>query len=109
VATTLQERIGSSVPLGRKWVSRRGSEAASRIEKELRAFIAENFPVGQDGGELTNKDSFLDSGLIDSTGILELVTFLEETFEIEVLDEEMLPENLDTIDNVVAYLGRKKS
>jgi len=56
---------------------------------------------------LKDDTSFLEEGIIDSTGVLELVTFLEEEFEIEVNDEELIPENLDSINNVTAYLEGK--
>jgi len=73
---------------------------------EIKAFIIENFLFGNDDG-LQNDTSFLEEGIIDSTGVLELVTFLEETYEIQVEDDELVPENLDSIDNVAAYLERK--
>jgi acyl carrier protein len=72
----------------------------------IRQFIVENFLFGEDGN-LKEETSFLESGIIDSTGILELVSFLEEKFSISVADEELVPENLDSIANVVAYLTRK--
>ena len=72
----------------------------------VRNFIIENFLFEEDKN-LKEDTSFLENGIIDSTGILELVTFLEETFEIEVEDEELIPENLDSIANVIAYLNRK--
>ena len=72
----------------------------------IRQFIVENFLFGEDGN-LQDKTSFLESGIIDSTGILELVGFLEEKFEISVADDELIPENLDSIANVVGYLGKK--
>ena len=73
----------------------------------IRTFIIENFLFGEDNN-LKEETSFLESGIIDSTGILELVSYLEETFGISVEDEELVPENLDSIANVVAYLGKKK-
>jgi acyl carrier protein len=73
----------------------------------VRQFIVENFLFGEDG-DLDEGTSFLESGIIDSTGILELVSFLEETFAISVADDELVPENLDSIANVVAYLTKKK-
>ena len=78
----------------------------SETRDKIRAFIMENFLFGNDQG-LNDDTSFLDEGIIDSTGILELVSFLEEEFSISVEDEEILPENLDSIKNVVAYLERK--
>ncbi len=78
----------------------------SAIKDKIREFIVENFLFGDDDG-LHDNSSFLDEGIIDSTGILELVTFLEETFSIRVEDEELVPENLDSLDNLGAYLERK--
>ena len=78
----------------------------SETRDKIRAFIMENFLFGNDQG-LNDDTSFLDEGIIDSTGILELVSFLEEEFSISVEDEEILPENLDSIKNVVTYLERK--
>ena len=78
----------------------------SETRDKIRAFILENFLFGNDQG-LNDDTSFLDEGIIDSTGILELVSFLEEEFSISVEDDDILPENLDSIKNVVAYLGRK--
>jgi len=73
---------------------------------KIRAFIVENFLFGNDDG-LKDETSFLEEGIIDSTGVLELVTFLEEEFEIAIDDEELIPENLDSINNVTAYLEKK--
>ena len=73
---------------------------------KIRAFIIENFLFGNDDG-LKDDTSFLDEGIIDSTGVLEMVNFLEEEFSITVDDEELIPENLDSINNVTAYLERK--
>ena len=69
-------------------------------------FIVENFLFGNNG-DLEDNTSFLEEGVIDSTGILELVSFLEEEFPITVEDEELIPENLDSINNVTAYLQSK--
>lgn len=78
----------------------------SETKSKIRDFIIENFLFGNADG-LQDDTSFLEEGIIDSTGVLELVTFLEETFEIQVDDEELIPENLDSINNVTAYLERK--
>ena len=78
----------------------------SEKKAQIRDFIIENFLFGNANG-LQDDTSFLEEGIIDSTGVLELVTFLEETYEIQVEDEELIPENLDSIDNVTAYLARK--
>jgi len=81
-------------------------KSVNQLKDKIRQFIVENFLFGQDNG-LKDDTSFLDEGIIDSTGILELVSFLEEEFSISVEDEELIPENLDSIMNVVAYLERK--
>ena len=78
----------------------------TEIKVKVRDFIIENFLFGNANG-LKDDTSFLEEGIIDSTGVLELVTFLEENFAIQVEDEELIPENLDSIDNVTGYLERK--
>ena len=78
----------------------------NEIKSKIRAFIVENFLYGEDS-DLEDDTSFLGEGIIDSTGILELVGFLEETYDLEVDDDELLPENLDSLDNVTAYLASK--
>jgi acyl carrier protein len=75
-------------------------------ETRIREYISENFLFG-DAGQLGIEDSFLDKGIIDSTGILEIIMFLEEQFGIKVADSEMLPENLDSISNLVRFIGKK--
>jgi acyl carrier protein len=65
--------------------------------------------MGQDSDSLKDDSSFLEDGVIDSTGVLELVGFLEENYEIKVEDEELIPENLDSIKNICAYLELKLS
>jgi acyl carrier protein len=80
---------------------------AGSIKTSVRAFIVENFLFGQADEGLTDDVSFLGVGIIDSTGILELVTFIEERYEIQIEDDEMLPENLDSLDNVSAFVLRK--
>ena len=77
------------------------------LNATIRNFIIENFLFEEDEN-LKEDTSFLEGGIIDSTGILELVTFLEETFEFTVEDEEMVPENLDSIANVVKFIQKKK-
>jgi len=79
-----------------------------QYKQVIREFIVENFLFG-DGNGLEDGTSFLDEGIVDSTGILELVTFLEEKFSIAVEEDELVPENLDSINNVTAYLQSKIS
>lgn len=78
------------------------------IRAMLRDFIASNFYV-PDPAALSEDASLLDSGVIDSTGVLELIGFLEETFAIKVEDTEMTPENLDSIERISAFVTRKKA
>jgi len=80
---------------------------AGALTAEIRNFIVENFLFGDTANPLNDEDSFLENGIIDSTGVLELVSHLEATFEIKVEDEELIPDNLDSIANVVRYLERK--
>jgi acyl carrier protein len=77
------------------------------ISPAVRQFIGENFLFRDNGDALTPEASLLDAGIIDSTGVLELVCFLETTFGIQVHDDEMLPENLDSIRAISNYVGRK--
>jgi len=72
----------------------------------VRRFIVENFLLGDDA-DLTNSQSLLQTGVIDSTGVLELVMFIEQEYGIAVADDEMLPENLDSIANISDFIGRK--
>lgn len=76
---------------------------------KLRKYILETYLFTTDEAALANDDSFLDKGIIDSTGILELVMFLEQEFGLTVDDEELLPENLDSIDHLVQFIERKQS
>ena len=75
------------------------------IQEQIRNYIIENFLFGSDS--LQDEDSFLEHGVVDSTGVLELVLFAEETFGITVDEEEILPENLDSIGNLARYVTRK--
>ena len=75
-------------------------------KQAIREFVIENFLFGEADG-LKDDTSFLEEGIIDSTGILELVTYLEDEYSITVEDEELIPENLDSINNVANYLQRK--
>lgn len=74
----------------------------SAVLKKVREYVIENFLVGDEEDGFSDEQSFLETGLIDSTGILEVIFFLEEQFDLEIDDEEMVPENLDS----VASIGR---
>ena len=84
------------------------TEAAS-VEARVRHYILENLLFSDDGSELPNDASLLDRGIIDSTGVLEVVMFLEEAFGIRVKASEMLPENFDSVNNIVNFVQRLKS
>ena len=77
-----------------------------RFTGTVREFIAENFLFRADA-DISNSQSLLDTGVIDSTGVLELIAYLESTYGITVADEEIIPENLDSVDNMTKYLASK--
>lgn len=77
------------------------------VQEKIRKFILENYLFTADEAALANDDSFLKKGIIDSTGILELIQFLQDDLGVVVQDSEMIPENLDSVNNVVAFVGRK--
>jgi len=77
------------------------------VRREIRQFILEAFLFGDESETFTDSDSFMTRGIVDSTGILELISFIEEKLGITVEDEEMIPSNLDSVDNLVGYIGRK--
>ena len=79
------------------------------VQSEIRAFIVENFLFGDDSQPLDPDMSLIDNDLVDSTGILELVSFLEQRFGIAVADAEIVPANLDTIGRIAAYVGHKQA
>lgn len=76
------------------------------VNDAVREFITENFYL-PDPDALADDMSLLDEGIVDSTGILEVVMFLEETFEIVIEDDEMIPENFDTIGRIASFVGGK--
>jgi len=78
-------------------------EVMSRIRK----FIINNFFFGVESIKFTDNDSFMQKGIVDSTGILELVNFIEQEFGITVEDDELLPENLDSLLNLAKYIATK--
>lgn len=78
------------------------------FKQKLRLFILENFLFSDDQSELNDDDSFLEEEIIDSTGILEVIEFLEEEEGIKVEDEELVPDNLDSVDKIVSFVNKKK-
>jgi len=77
-------------------------------EEKIRGFILENYLFTDDQSELNNDDSFLDQGILDSTGILEIIFFIEDEFGIKIKDDEMVPDNLDSVNRIVAFIERKQ-
>ena len=78
------------------------------VAEQVQKYILENILFSQDTSQLPMDDSFLEKGIIDSTGMLEVIFFLEETFQVKVADDEMVPANLDSVNKIAAYVARKK-
>ena len=76
------------------------------IQQKLRNFVTETFLFG-DGADLRDDDSFIEKGIIDSTGILQVVDFVEHEFHFQIREEDLLPENLDSINQLVAFIQRE--
>ncbi len=77
------------------------------IEQTISNFVIENFIFEENPNQLDNNQSFLESGIIDSTGMLELVSFIEEKYDIKIEDEELIPDNLDSVNNVSQFINKK--
>ena len=85
------------------------NQAATTVKAQVRAFIGDNFIMGSEGADFADSDSFLERHIIDSTGFLELVSYIEEQYHFAVADEDMTPENLDSLDAIDAYVTRKRA
>ncbi len=79
------------------------------IKRQVRAYILDNFIVVGASAGFRDSDSFIEHHICDSTGFLELIGFLEEEFGIKVEDEEMVPENLDSLNGIAAYVLKKQA
>ena len=77
------------------------------VAEEIRNFVVDNFLFGDEAG-LTDDSSFIREGIVDSTGILQLVSYLQERYQIAVADEELTPENLDSVRRVAAFVEVKR-
>lgn len=82
---------------------------ANHLKHSIREFIETSFLFREDRQRLTDDESLLGAGLIDSTGILELVSYLEAELGIVVQDEEIVPENLDSVGQIAAYVATKQA
>ena len=74
---------------------------------EIRQFVVENFLFGQNDKQIGDDQSFLESGIIDSTGVLELIGFLESNYGISIADDELVPANLDSVERVASFVDGK--
>lgn len=79
------------------------------IENKVREFISNNFLLHEDDVVLNPGSSLLEEGIIDSTGVLELVSFIETEFNIQIGEDEIIPENLDSIENITIFIQKKKN
>jgi acyl carrier protein len=78
------------------------------LRQQIRGFVVENFLFGDGAPLKDDKMSLLDNGIMDSVGVMELVAFLEGDLGLGIDDEELVPENLDSIDNLVGFVTRKR-
>ena len=76
------------------------------IKSQIRQFMAENF-IFDPSIQLVDNESFIENGIVDSTGVLEIIMWVESTYGISVLDNEVLPQNFDSVDNLLAYIEQK--
>jgi acyl carrier protein len=79
------------------------------VQQEIKQFILSNYLFSTDESALDATASLMQNGIVDSTGILELIMHIEQTYDIKVLDEEMIPANLDSVQAIVAFIERKRS
>ena len=82
------------------------SSEVTSVEAKVRGYILENLLFSSNDAELPNDASLLERGIIDSTGVLEIILFLEEAFGVSIKAEQMLPENFDSVDNIVRFVQR---
>ena len=78
------------------------------LHERIRGFILENFLFTDDASAIAFDDSLLDRGIVDSTGMLEIIMFIEEQLGVKVADEEMIPENLDSVNNIARFVECKR-
>lgn len=78
------------------------------VKGKVKDFVVNNFLMGADSQKIQDDTSFLEEGVIDSTGILELVEFIQDTFSFRIEDEELMPDNLDSLNNIEKFINSKK-
>jgi acyl carrier protein len=79
------------------------------LNDQIRSFIVENFLFGDEGALASDDQSLMDTGIIDSVGVMELVQYLEVDHGLQIQDEDLMPENLDSIANLAAFIRRKQA
>lgn len=79
------------------------------IEAQIKDYIAKNLLFSSDGYKYPDDASFIDEGIVDSQGVMDLVFFVEENFNLQVQDSEIIPENFDSIQKMTAYIQRKQA
>jgi len=84
------------------------SETTAGVAGRIRAFVKQRFPLAQTT-DFADEDSLLEAGIIDSLGILDLVTFLEETFPVTIADDDLNPENFESVAALVRFVGARRS
>lgn len=80
-----------------------------KLAEEISGYIQESFLFSHQSIKLATTDSLLEKGIIDSTGVLELINFIENQYQIQIKDDEILPENLDSIEKITNFIQRKQS
>lgn len=94
-------------PIKKRWRVMKKKVALEEISQKIRNFMFENFMYGYDENEFSDESSFLEFGILDSTGIMELVVFIESEFDMEVADTEIIPENLDSVNCASQFIHNK--
>lgn len=81
---------------------------SSELQTQVRDFILENYLFTDDKSALGPEESLLERGIVDSTGMLEIIMFIEDELGVQVADEEMIPENLDSVNRIAAFVSKKR-
>jgi len=84
------------------------AETENDIKLSIISFVNKNFLMGTQSIKFNDDDSFLEKGIVDSTGVLELVNYLQNTYKVRIEDKDLLPENLDSVNRIAAFIKRKK-
>jgi acyl carrier protein len=85
-----------------------GKKMGTNIKQQVRQYILDNFMMGG-AADIPDDASFMDRHIIDSTGFLELISFVEQAFAIQIADDEMMPENLDSLNNIERFVQQKRA